>query len=300
MHLKFLFGTDATSVKVEDNVLIVNLKSKVLNTRNHWKIIDNIEILDQGATKYYFGNDQVFGGIFFTEVSETLDKDIYNVYEEILTKSTGWNLCRAWNFIPKINECIQDDLIYVMYNRGRSDAFYAYASDPTSLMPAATGIDILGEKAVTIFLASREEAHHFANPLQTDSFQYPKKYGKRPPSFSRGTRTKIDGKTVVFVSGTASIRGSRSVHIGDMFKQIDTTIENIEEVIRQTCISREVLNPEAFFTEKVIYIKDERLASEVKKYMLEKYPAFGDGIFILANVCRDDLDFEMSFTAYEK
>jgi hypothetical protein len=187
-----------------------------------------------------------------------------------------------------------------MYNRGRSDAFYAHTPDPVSLMPAATGIDILGEKAVTIFLASREETHHFANPLQTDSFLYPEKYGKRPPSFSRATRTKINDKTTVFVSGTASIRGSKSVHVNDMFKQVDTTIENIEEMIRQTCISGRAYDPEAFYTEKVIYIKTEELAEQVKAYMRKNHPAFGDGIFVLANICREDLDFEMSFTAYEK
>lgn len=131
-----------------------------------------------------------------------------------------------------------------------------------------------------------------------DSFNYPEKYGKNAPSFARATKTEIGGKTVVFVSGTASIRGSESVPRDDKIKQTDITIENIETMLIETGVLEEVERGN-FTIEKIIYIKNKESFNKIKKHIQTNHPLFDEGIYLLSNVCREELDVEISFTAVE-
>ncbi|WP_250517337.1 FkbO/Hyg5 family chorismatase [Caballeronia sp. INDeC2] len=135
---------------------------------------------------------------------------------------------RMWNFIAHINGANREGLeVYRDFCRGRAIAFerdYAHASG----MPAATGIGTWGDGVGFYFLACRESAvRHIENSRQTPAYEYPQRYGPKPPSFARGTQLR----DTLFVSGTASILGHETVHEGDLQKQCSVAIGNIAHLI---------------------------------------------------------------------
>jgi len=195
---------------------------------------------------------------------------------------------------------LNDKLIYGMFNEGRSIAFQSFYGDLPFNPPAATGIDILGDKIVIGFLATKNPVMYLSNPLQTDSFHYPEKYGKRPPCFSRASKTSINGKETVFVSGTASIRGSESLHPGDVLEQTNTTIENIEIMLKEAGVYKWRIDQEDYNFEKIIYLKHVEQLEEIMDYIRKNQPGFSGGIVLHANVCRKDLDIEICCTASKK
>ena len=90
-------------------------------------------------------------------------------------------------------------------------------------------------------------------------------YGK-PSSFSRGMRIDINGLTVLFISGTASIdENGVSVHHGNFRAQLRRTLSNItgllasegctwHDVVRTTCYLRDIdRDYEAFNEERTAF-----------------------------------------------
>jgi FkbO/Hyg5 family chorismatase len=135
---------------------------------------------------------------------------------------------RMWNFIPHINGANREGLeVYRDFCRGRAVAFeqdYANASG----MPAATGIGTWGDGVGFYFLACRESPiRHIENSRQTPAYEYPQRYGPKSPSFARATLLR----DTLFVSGTASILGHETVHVGDLEKQWSVATGNIAHLI---------------------------------------------------------------------
>jgi enamine deaminase RidA (YjgF/YER057c/UK114 family) len=67
------------------------------------------------------------------------------------------------------------------------------------------------------------------NPRQIPSYRYARRYGPRPPCFSRAT---LLGDARLLVGGTASILGEDSAHEGDLANQIQETLQNLASLIR--------------------------------------------------------------------
>ncbi len=81
------------------------------------------------------------------------------------------------------------------------------------------------------------------NPaVLNEAYEYPQKV-----CFARGMRVELDGCTMLFISGTASVdEGGRSVHAGDLPAQTRRALTNIQglldsegadwhDVVRTTC-----------------------------------------------------------------
>jgi chorismate lyase / 3-hydroxybenzoate synthase len=64
------------------------------------------------------------------------------------------------------------------------------------------------------------------------AYRYPQQYGLRSPLFSRAMRIERAGQRVLTISGTASIVGHETRHVGDPKAQIDETIANIQALMR--------------------------------------------------------------------
>jgi enamine deaminase RidA (YjgF/YER057c/UK114 family) len=214
----------------------------------------------------------------------------FRVYNEIAKVCRTFNLCRAWNYIPGILRCETGETIYSRFNTGRRKAFMDAGIGSNLRPPAATGIDILGNEAVIGFLATRNKVLYLSNPLQVDSFNYPGKYGKNPPMFSRGTLTIIQGVPTVFVSGTASIRGSESIYQGDLYKQLEVTLENIQTILD---LAQEEGKCDLQEYNAIIYLKNPGRIQEVKSWLQKKGSVIAGGIFLQANVCRPELEVEI-------
>lgn len=112
------------------------------------------------------------------------------------------------------------------------------------------------------------------------------KYGS---AFSRATRIETPAGTTVFVSGTASIDANgKTTNIGDASKQIEATIGNVRAVLNEMqCRDEDVVQATA-------YCK----TTEIEKLFQNQWSDLTwPSLTVIADVCRDDLLFEMEATA---
>jgi len=145
-------------------------------------------------------------------------------------------LVRTWYYIGGILEEAGGETCYDRVNRARN-ALYARHWPDLRSCPASTGIGMAGRRVALEGFAMRGRGDALRvswvdNPLQTPPHLY---YGeaerKRSPSFSRAAAVRMGDEVLVFVSGTASIRGSVVVCPGDPLGQTCVTLENITTIL---------------------------------------------------------------------
>lgn len=145
-------------------------------------------------------------------------------------RQTG-RLVRVWNYFPGINR-IQDGLErYRSFCLGRHEAFLESGLTLTEDLPAASAVGARDGRLWILFLAGRGHLTQVENPNQVSAFRYPPEYGPRSPSFSRAVRFSAPGEDCLFISGTASILGHRTVHPGDPVAQCRTTLDNLRVLL---------------------------------------------------------------------
>ncbi len=137
------------------------------------------------------------------------------------------HLVRMWNHLADINRPNAEGLeIYRDFCQGRAEGFEDAGPAAIDHLPAATGIGARDGGVTVYFVAARSATPvHFENPRQVPAHRYPQRYGPRSPSFARATLLPASRK--LFLSGTASIVGHETVHVGHLEGQCHTTLENI-------------------------------------------------------------------------
>lgn len=71
-----------------------------------------------------------------------------------------------------------------------------------------------------------------SNPRQVSAYHYPSAYVLRSPTFSRAALVSLaPGEETLLVSGTASIVGHETCHVGDVAAQTAETLRNLEAVL---------------------------------------------------------------------
>ena len=142
-----------------------------------------------------------------------------------------------------------------------------------------------------------------ANPQQTPAYAYHPRHSPLSPKFSRGVALVVGNYMTTWISGTASIVGSESKHQGDIEKQTEQTIDNIERLI----------SPENFTFHGVpgagatlhdlakirIYLKrreDFNIARSICERRFGHVPA----IYAVADICRPELLIEIEGVAFSR
>lgn len=285
MRLEFTYGEPATAIQQTKDALILNLSSKTLGRNNAWQALDDITIDTLAKDRATFTTNNGKGGILFAPPVPILARELYT---QIFAHAKGSNLLRCWNYLPNIG---QGDN-YPRFNEARANAFYEAFEHPKPLMSASTGIDIHTGQLVIAYLAANNQVQHLENPRQTPAYDYPAKHGKRPPSFARASVATIDGKRTIYVSGTASIRGSETVGDGDLEIQTEVTLENIAAMLKQAGYRKDL-----YQTQAIVYLRNPGSHEQVKA-LLEQEPLYKEAIYLQANICRKDLDIEIELAAY--
>ena len=113
---------------------------------------------------------------------------------------------------------------------GRAQAVDAAFNNPP---PSATAIGSpVNDGLHVIALCSDKPAIALENPRQTPAWQYPRQYGSVSPGFSRGA--VLNARTaapILLASGTASIVGHASVHVGDVAEQCRESLRNLRTLL---------------------------------------------------------------------
>jgi hypothetical protein len=211
------------------------------------------------------------------------------------------SIVRQWNYIENILGFDGNKQRYQEFNNVRSD-FYA-DSFRVKGYPAATGIGMKQGGIIIEFIAIQSDklvSLPIDNPEQIAAHSYSKNVLvgeecilKSTPKFERARFLELFGKKVIFISGTASIRGEHTVGAGDPALQTEVTIDNIKQLYSDKVLSNISggdLVPK--YGHARIYIKERKDFAAVKKtFRLH----FGNlpVVFIVADICRPDLLVEI-------
>ncbi len=156
-------------------------------------------------------------------------------------------------------------------------------------MPASTGIGIspgnestCGMDLVAVIGSDKSIEYLDAGGNQNSAL----KYGS---AFSRASRVETPAGSTVFVSGTASIDASgKTTNTGNASKQIEATINNV----------RAVLNEMQYHDKDVVQATAYCKTAEIEKLFWSQWSDLAwPNLTVIADVCRDDLLFEMEATA---
>jgi enamine deaminase RidA (YjgF/YER057c/UK114 family) len=134
------------------------------------------------------------------------------------------------------------------------------------------------------------------NPRQVSAYHYPRQYGSHRPVFSRAALlTQGDGRTL-FISGTASIVGHESLHIGDCAAQTRETLANIGALLEE---ANRVAGDTHFDRSTLAYKVYVRRPADLPVVQQELASTLGPDaqiIYLQADICRQDLLVEIEAT----
>jgi enamine deaminase RidA (YjgF/YER057c/UK114 family) len=216
------------------------------------------------------------------------------------------NIIRQWNyieniaFVEKTGEASQN---YQDFNDVR--ARYYDRVQFKHGYPAATGIGQNTGGVIISFIALSDSdiisIKPIANPGQIDAHKYSELVleGKSPkkctPKFERAKLVTIGSRKYIYVSGTASILGEKTVHIGDVEKQTHTTIENIKRLFskeNQKSLGLDFEVSKIQFSHLRVYVKHKGDIPAVEKICGEQLNC-KSSLFLESDVCREELLVEI-------
>jgi chorismate lyase/3-hydroxybenzoate synthase len=144
------------------------------------------------------------------------------------------------------------------------------------------------------FLAASKPGMPIENPRQVSAFRYPKVYAPRHPLFSRAMLKQWDAGTHLYISGTASVVGHRTCHVGDTLEQLRETARNLEAIVSRTHeLQPLALKSAAQLSLAKVYVRRAedlfRIQSEFDRLFSPALPR----TYLLADICRSDLLLEI-------
>ncbi|HWH72114.1 MAG TPA: hypothetical protein VNT26_22315, partial [Candidatus Sulfotelmatobacter sp.] len=224
------------------------------------------------------------------------------------------HIVRTWFYLGGITDPEARTQRYKELNRARTD-FYRevrFGSTlvepgmPQGIYPASTGIGATGAGLVASCLTlqtQRQDAFllPLENPRQTPAYAYHAKYSPQSPKFSRAMALVLGDYVTTWISGTASIVNSESRHLGNIERQTEQTIDNIERLIAPenfTCNGIKGAGASLHDLAKIrVYLKrpeDFALCQAVCQRRLGAIPA----LYTVADVCRPELLVEIEGVAF--
>lgn len=272
-----------------------------------WRIGDEVRAGAQGRVRYTCTADVLFGSVSLREEDVVPAGDsaqhgrLYEAtrqaYRDIFATLAGEghrHLLRVWNYIPDIN--VETDGLerYRQFNSARQEALTASGRAVAGNVPAASALGAAtGSPLVIYFLASRLAPALIENPRQVSAYHYPAEYGPRSPAFSRAAVLGKNGAATLFISGTASIVGHRTLHSGDPLEQTRETLRNIEALLEEagrTALGRKL--PLEALAYKV-YVRDPRDLPVIRAQLTEAIGTDASVLYLKADICRRDLAVEI-------
>lgn len=237
--------------------------------------------------------DFLFGCLVIDDPAEgQLESQTYSAYSaifDVLDREGYPELLRTWNYFPRINETGQKLERYREFNLGRHEAFFGKGRVITEgRVPAACALGSRQGDMVVCFLAGKIPGVAIENPRQTNAYRYPQDFGPRSPTFARG----MLAGGALFISGTASIIGSETVHVEDVSRQLEETIANLHAVIAQArkCGFTAMDCDELFMN---VYLRHAADYPRVRDRLVAEFGGGAHIAWMQADVCRADLLVEI-------
>ncbi|MDH3694036.1 MAG: hypothetical protein OER96_05645 [Gammaproteobacteria bacterium] len=241
--------------------------------------------------------DYLLTGLTLDTSTGEMCADARGLYERLLPiiKQCDYPyIVKAWNFVPGINQGDGDQETYRQFCKGRAEAFDS-AEFSTEHMPAGTGVGAPVNQGLGVFiLASPEKSESIENPRQVSAYRYPRQYGPRSPSFSRGAVVHNGSGAQLYVPGTASIVGHQSQHEGNVDAQTKEMLGNVRALVSaagmDSVLTDDKNDNAAVFR---LYLRDPAYSSTVLNHIKDILPSSTRLVILDADICRRELLVEI-------
>ena len=267
-----------------------------------WHAGEHVESGITGAVRWRCDGHWMLGAIDLDEAFEkqgvaALARQAYADLFEALQQTGCTHLLRIWNYLPQINGDGGGMERYRQFNSGRQQAFVEAGQAAFDGAPAACALGIRQGALSIRFLAGRSAPLAIENPRQVSAYRYPTTYGPRAPTFSRAALAELGGGEVaLFISGTASIVGHETQHLGQIEAQTHETLRNLEAVIA-AANRHSSARFDLSALDAVVYVRHAADAPTVRAVLAERLGAdaatLERAVFLEADICRQDLLVEI-------
>jgi chorismate lyase/3-hydroxybenzoate synthase len=208
---------------------------------------------------------------------------------------------RFWNFVPSPGEPMGGGLDrYMVFNAGRFTGYAQWlgaSNEFGRLLPTASAVGVISDDLVIYCLASDTRGTPVENPRQKPAYQYSRRYGPTPPSFSRATIASLNGRRCLLVGGTASIVGEDSMHEGDANAQLEETLRNLEALIDAGGSDAPAGTALDRLIDLRVYVARQEDAAAIRSVLDLRCPRADRIELTIAHVCRPELLVEIEGVA---
>jgi chorismate lyase / 3-hydroxybenzoate synthase len=231
------------------------------------------------------------------EAHTALHEATARAYREIcaaLAAESYPHLLRVWNYLPDINRNSHGLERYRQFNRARQHALRESGRAISGSVPAASALGAASDSPLVVyFLAGRTAPRFVENPRQVSAYHYPREYGAHSPVFSRATLVRQRGGLALFISGTASIVGHRTLHIGDAAAQTRETLINIEALLSEANRMAAGARFELGALACKVYVRRPADVPLIRAELTRALGADATTLYLQADICRQELLVEI-------
>jgi chorismate lyase/3-hydroxybenzoate synthase len=215
-----------------------------------------------------------------------------------LMRSRGYPYwLRAWNYLAAITQGEGEAERYRRFNAGRYSAV-GLSSGIEQNLPAASALGSDAGGFVLSCLAGRKPGAQVENPRQVSAILYPPRYGLRSPMFARAALVPNGSGAQLLVSGTASIVGHESLHIGDPERQLEETARNFEALV-ETAMRADVGRPRPSrvrLESLKVYLRNPDDYARLLPGVRRLFAVENEPLVLRADICRRELLVEIEGT----
>jgi chorismate lyase / 3-hydroxybenzoate synthase len=213
---------------------------------------------------------------------------------EVARASGCASLLRAWNYLPAINAGEGDAERYRRFCLGRAAALEAAGYGERELC-AGTAIGSEESRLRIYLLCGSSPGINIENPRQVSAYRYPRRYGPRSPSFARATAIAgANDSRLLMISGTASVVGHRTVHVGDVEAQVMEIVRNLDSLLVEAATTLDRPGLREFGDESLmrVYVRREADWPAIEKCLRSCWPQVRLA-GLRGDICRSDLLVEI-------
>jgi len=217
-------------------------------------------------------------------------KQAYEALHRFVAGRGARHVLRVWNYLGAINHGEGDAERYKLFCEGRAAGMGDFFAEG---FPAATAI---GHRAATprlqvYLLACDQPGQRVENPRQVSAWDYPRQYGRTPPSFARAM--SLPAGDALAISGTAAVVGHASAHHDDLHAQLAETLVNLEALLSRSGM------PAGFDNQSPLkaYVRHAADAPQVRGFLQQHLPGV-PMLLLHGDICRRELLVELDGWRY--
>ncbi len=273
---------------------ILSTGTPILNNKNLyeiWEVNDSVKYKNIDGLNISISKNYIFGYTIFDKNGsyDELKLKISNEYLSFfkLVKDHKMQMVKIWHYLPQLlKKQSNGKTNYSLLCEAREIAYKLYYDDIK--FPAATVIGIEGSKILIYFLASLCESYDaIENERQVSAYNYPQGIFLEKPMFSRAIKFKSQGymNKQIIISGTASIKGYKSMHEMEVVKQLDESIKNYKTFIKLDENNSNILR--VYLSKSQAYKYEDIVKILNKTFSENKYT------LMQGEICREELLVEL-------